>query len=236
MKAKLIGVVTILLALTGCQNQTRQTAAPNRAPAVVQAAAPATPVAPTAAPPASTPSPANTASPYKTTEPMDEEAIKREKALKHFLSLPDPAPPVALDKIEGEWWTDDELASNKVYAFVEETDASHGPLRHSLSLSNGTKLNVRCLQRHPVNRPTENDRGHCNLLPLFHWTRLATGDVITNPEAQDWVIRYRGKDYDTITYFVVDYICYSNSNCMSLQEEGQRELEKLREKARRGEN
>ncbi len=163
---------------------------------------------------------------------------KTKKTLHHFQSLPDPPPPVALNKVEGLWWAESDVYRNKVFIFVDELNLAGKPYRAQLSSPDGTKLVVECLDHHPPIRYSNDDykSGECAPLPIFTWIRMAVSDVITDPETDNWGITYRANDSSSVSDFLVKAICYPNGNCITMEEEAKRTLEKLREKARRGED
>jgi hypothetical protein len=175
--------------------------------------------------------------------PDTEEAKKVEALQRHFRSLPDPQPPVALNKIEGIWWASGP-ANNKVFAFVEKLNLSVSPYKAELSTSNGTTLVVECSSEFPAigvtgyTDPNYHGGDQCRvLLPPFTWIRVAMSDVITNTDADYWAMTYRESDSNPLqTNFLVTAICYPGGTCTTSDEAGTRALEKMREKNRRGDN
>jgi type II secretory pathway pseudopilin PulG len=133
----LVGVLIVavaILSLYGSQSNEAQTA---------QQTANAEQPAQTASAPAAQEQPADQA-------PDTEEVKKVEATQRRFRSLPDPQPPVALNKIEGIWWAEDDTARNKVFAFVEQLNLSASPYKAELSTSDGTKFTVECTSEFPV--------------------------------------------------------------------------------------
>jgi hypothetical protein len=61
--------------------------------------------------------------------------------------------------------------------------------------------------------------------------------VITDPEAESWGLTYRESDDNPLqSNFRVTAICYPSGTCTTIEEAGTRAWEKMREKARRGDN
>jgi type II secretory pathway pseudopilin PulG len=224
----LVGVLIVavaILSLYGSQSNEAQTA---------QQTANAEQPAQTASAPAAQEQPADQA-------PDTEEVKKVEATQRRFRSLPDPQPPVALNKIEGIWWAEDDTARNKVFAFVEQLNLSASPYKAELSTSDGTKFTVECTSEFPVMSSSVTDpdyhEGRCGTLPLFTWIRVAMSGVITDPEAESWGLTYRESDDNPLqSNFRVTAICYPSGTCTTIEEAGTRAWEKMREKARRGDN
>jgi hypothetical protein len=121
---------------------------------------------------------------------------KKEKALQQQAwFLPDRPAPVALSKIKGIWWTTQDIAKSgmaehKEFAFVEDWTVAAGRLTAQLSMSNGTNMVVRCLEKFRPMAETEPAPGsidlECHYLPIHTWIRIMATDVLNNPESNYW--------------------------------------------------
>lgn len=160
----------------------------------------------------------------------------QEAKQRHLQSLPEPPAPVALNKIEGIWWTTQDIpksdmVEHKEFAFVDDSTFVAGRYTAHLSMSNGTNMIVQCFEQ---SWPMEGARSafypgdrECHL-PQLTWIRIMANDVVSSPKSDHWGISYTEGEADNpvLSDFLVKSICYPDGACMTAEEAGRGGLEK----------